>query len=229
MNPNASAPQAVRLVASNTAVRGPATWSPWVWLAGATGLVAAGAVATAAVLNQPTTAPQAASVTGPTTTPSSAKALAAPVEAPARSAAATTRVATTPQAAIPAGATAQSQQAQPAAPACATCGVVEQVTPFEQKGEGTGVGAVAGGVIGGVLGSQVGGGSGQKAMTVIGAVGGGMAGHEMEKRQRATTLYRVRVRMDDGTVRTVTQGAVVGVGQRVTVDQGRARSMPGEG
>jgi outer membrane lipoprotein SlyB len=116
-----------------------------------------------------------------------------------------------------------AQAAQPApervaAAACATCGVVEAVTPFEQKGEGTGIGAVAGGVLGGVLGNQVGGGNGKKAMTVLGAVGGGMAGHEIEKRQRSTTQYSVTVRMEDGTLRTLTQATAPTVGQKVTVE-----------
>jgi outer membrane lipoprotein SlyB len=105
-----------------------------------------------------------------------------------------------------------------AAPVCNTCGVVEAVTPYQQKGEGTGIGAVAGGVLGGVIGNQVGGGNGKKAMTVIGAVGGGMAGHEIEKRQRATTMYSVKVRMQDGSLRTVTQATAPTVGQKVTVE-----------
>jgi outer membrane lipoprotein SlyB len=107
---------------------------------------------------------------------------------------------------------------------CQSCGVVEAVTPFEQKGEGTGIGAVAGGVIGGVLGNQVGGGNGKKAMTVIGAVGGGMAGHEIEKRQRATTLYSVKVRMEDGSLRTVTQSTAPTVGQKVTVEGSQVKA-----
>jgi outer membrane lipoprotein SlyB len=101
---------------------------------------------------------------------------------------------------------------------CAQCGVVEAVTPYQQKGEGTGVGAVGGAVVGGLLGSQVGGGSGKKAMTVIGAVGGGLAGNEIEKRQRATTLYSVKVRMEDGTLRTLTQSTAPTVGQKVSVE-----------
>ena len=105
-----------------------------------------------------------------------------------------------------------------AAVVCASCGVIEAVTPFEKKGEGSGVGAVAGGVIGGVLGNQVGGGNGKKAMTVLGAVGGGMAGHEIEKRQRATTVYAVKVRMEDGSLRSVTQSSAPTVGQKVTLD-----------
>jgi outer membrane lipoprotein SlyB len=108
--------------------------------------------------------------------------------------------------------------ARTAAAACATCGVVEAVTPVQKKGEGTGVGAVGGAVVGGLIGSQMGGGDGKKAMAVLGAVGGGVAGHEIEKRQRATTLYQVKVRMEDGTHRTVTQATAPAVGQKVTVE-----------
>ncbi len=98
---------------------------------------------------------------------------------------------------------------------CRNCGVVEKVVAVKHKGEGTGVGAVAGGVVGGLLGHQVGGGNGKKAMTVVGAVGGGLAGHEIEKHARATTTYRVRVRMDDGTIRTITQASAPAVGSRI--------------
>jgi outer membrane lipoprotein SlyB len=117
-----------------------------------------------------------------------------------------------------ASATTAAATTAPAAAVCSTCGVVEAVTPFEKKGEGTGIGAVAGGVIGGVVGNQVGGGNGRKAMTVLGAVGGGMAGHEIEKRQRSTTLYAVKVRMEDGSLRSVTQSTAPTVGQKVTLD-----------
>lgn len=98
---------------------------------------------------------------------------------------------------------------------CRSCGVVEKVVAVKQKGEGTGVGAVAGGVVGGVLGNQVGGGNGKKAMTVLGAVGGGFAGHEIEKQARSTTVYKVHVRMDDGTTRTITQPTAPAVGSRI--------------
>ena len=113
---------------------------------------------------------------------------------------------------------AKPEPAAPAAPACTTCGVVESVQAVQRKGEGTGIGAVAGGVVGGVVGNQIGKGNGRKAMTVLGAVGGGFAGHEIEKRARAETVYSVRVRMNDGTVRTVTRQQPVAVGARVTVN-----------
>jgi outer membrane lipoprotein SlyB len=113
-----------------------------------------------------------------------------------------------------------STAAEPAAPvvSCANCGVVESVTAVERKGEGSGVGAVAGTVVGGALGNQVGKGNGRTAMTVLGAIGGAVAGHEVEKRARSTTVYRVKVRTDGGELRTVEHASAPAVGQRVKVE-----------
>lgn len=90
-----------------------------------------------------------------------------------------------------------------AKPICNQCGVVESVRSIEQKAEkGSGVGAVAGAVLGGVLGHQVGGGNGRKLATVAGAVGGGYAGNEIEKSRNTHIVYEVKVRMDNGDMRT---------------------------
>ena len=113
-----------------------------------------------------------------------------------------------------------------AAAVCATCGVVESVTPVRKNGAGTGLGAVAGGVVGGVVGHQLGGGNGKSALTVLGAVGGGFAGHEIEKRARSTTLYDVRVRMDDGRVRTFQRAQSMASGTRVTVQGSTLQLAP---
>ena len=102
--------------------------------------------------------------------------------------------------------------------ACTNCGTVTDVKTIKKEGEGSGVGAVAGGVVGAVLGNQVGGGNGRKAMTVLGAVGGGMAGHEIEKRAKSETVYEVKVRMEDGSLRTITQATEPVAGSRVIVD-----------
>lgn len=104
---------------------------------------------------------------------------------------------------------------------CANCGVVESVKAQRQEGQGTGLGAVAGGVLGGVVGHQMGNGNGKKAMTVLGAVGGGFAGHEVEKRARSVTVHRVKVRMEDGSLRTVTQREAPAIGARVRVENKR--------
>lgn len=110
-----------------------------------------------------------------------------------------------------------------AALACRSCGTVESVRTVQVAGEGTGLGAVAGGVVGGVVGNQFGKGSGNTAMTVLGAVGGGYAGHQIEKRARSQTVYQVRVRMADGSLRTVQSGTAWAVGTPVRVEGGTLR------
>jgi outer membrane lipoprotein SlyB len=104
------------------------------------------------------------------------------------------------------------------AAACTHCGVIEAVREVTVKGQGTGLGAVAGGVLGGAVGNKMGKGSGRTAMTVLGAIGGGLAGNEVEKRARSEKAYDVRVRMDDGTVRTLRQKSAPTPGARVTVE-----------
>lgn len=102
--------------------------------------------------------------------------------------------------------------------ACATCGVVESVQAVQQQGQGSGVGVVAGGVAGGLLGNQFGSGKGKTAMTVLGAIGGGYAGNEVEKRVRTETVYDITVRMDDGSTRSFRRAQAVAVGAEVVVD-----------
>ncbi|RQP24596.1 glycine zipper 2TM domain-containing protein [Albitalea terrae] len=113
-----------------------------------------------------------------------------------------------------------AQTSTQTAAVCTRCGVVESVQAVTVKGKGSGAGAVAGGALGAVVGNQFGHGNGRAAMTVLGAIGGGMAGNEIEKRSKAETYYDVRVRMDDGTVRTIRQKAAPAAGSRVTVDNG---------
>ena len=49
-------------------------------------------------------------------------------------------------------------------------------------------------------------------------MGGGFAGNEVEKRARSTSSFEVRLRMDDGSIRTVTQGTAPAVGARFRVE-----------
>jgi outer membrane lipoprotein SlyB len=119
--------------------------------------------------------------------------------------------------------------AKPAAKVCTTCGRVEAVESVTKKGEGSGVGLVAGGVIGGVLGHQIGGGRGKDVATVAGAAGGAYAGHQVEKNMKKTTEYHVKVKMDDGKMRTMTFANQPGyrTGDRVTIVNGKlARAKP---
>lgn len=126
------------------------------------------------------------------------------------------------KAAAPKPAAQRSNDVKTAAARCDDCGVVESVRSLERKGEGSGVGAVAGGLVGGILGNQVGGGNGRTAMTVVGAGAGAYAGHELEKNMKRSITYEIRVRMDDRSIRTFhSDNPDVGVGQRVTVRDGR--------
>jgi outer membrane lipoprotein SlyB len=89
--------------------------------------------------------------------------------------------------------------------------------PVQRQQPTTGVGAVAGGVLGGVLGHQIGNGNGRTAATVLGAVGGGFAGNEVEKRTHTVTVYEVAVRMQDGSLRHVQTGSAPPIGKAVTL------------
>jgi outer membrane lipoprotein SlyB len=111
---------------------------------------------------------------------------------------------------------------------CNTCGTVQSVQEVKEKGQGSGIGAIGGAVVGGLLGNQVGGGNGKKVMTVVGAVGGGLAGHEAEKHVRATSAYDVQVRMEDGSVRTFRRTEPLNPGTRVFVE-GNSLRVGGQG
>lgn len=111
----------------------------------------------------------------------------------------------------------------PRAPAatrsCNQCGTVESVNTVRVRGEASGAGAVIGGVLGGVLGHQVGSGRGNDAATVVGAVGGAVAGNNIEKNRNSQTRTEARVRIDDGTYRTLVVAATsVQTGDRVRVE-----------
>ncbi|MFJ3462947.1 glycine zipper 2TM domain-containing protein [Achromobacter spanius] len=122
-----------------------------------------------------------------------------------------------PGAGRPAGQMHQAQQSQPAQaprpaaapaqPACATCGVVQTIRQVQVPTKDDSnhlVGTIAGGVAGGVVGNQFGGGNGKTALTVLGAVGGALAGREVERnirQQQTVTHYELTVRMNDGSTR----------------------------
>lgn len=104
---------------------------------------------------------------------------------------------------------------------CEDCGVIESIRAVESKGQGSGLGAVGGAVVGGILGNQVGRGGGRTAATVVGAGAGAYAGHEIEKNVNKRVSYQVRVRMDDGTLRTFYEAAqpAYNIGQKVRVGE----------
>lgn len=94
---------------------------------------------------------------------------------------------------------------EPAKPLCYDCGVIESVREVEKKGEGSGLGAAVGGVAGGVLGHQTGGGRGRDVMTVLGAIGGAVAGNAIEKNAKKLKSYEIDIRFDDGSSRLIAQ------------------------
>jgi outer membrane lipoprotein SlyB len=110
---------------------------------------------------------------------------------------------------------------RPVPAGCADCGVIESIHAIEAKGQGSGVGAVAGGVVGGLLGSQIAKGTGRAAATAVGAGAGAYAGHEIEKNARNSVSYEIRVRMNDGTYRTIYEDAQPAwtAGQKVRVTE----------
>jgi outer membrane lipoprotein SlyB len=116
-----------------------------------------------------------------------------------------------------------------AAVACATCGVVDSVTPIEVQGQTNGVGAVAGGVGGALIGSQIAGRGNHTLGGVLGAVGGGLLGNTIEKHERRTTVYDVHVRMEDGSTRTVRQSHAPAVGEHVYVEGHTLRARTEQG
>ena len=119
----------------------------------------------------------------------------------------------------------------PAAPTpnaiCIQCGTVESATPIMRAAPSSGVGVVAGGILGAVLGNQVGGGSGKTATTILGAVGGGWAGNEIEKRVKKETVYEVKVRMDNDRTRTFELAGPVAAGTKVTAEGDSLRLADG--
>ena len=112
---------------------------------------------------------------------------------------------------------------QPAQAVCNECGTVTDVKTVKIEGNASGAGAVAGGVLGGVLGHQVGGGTGKDLATIGGVVGGAYAGHQVEKKSKARTEYRVIVEMVDGSSKTFPYPSQTSykVGDRVKVKNGK--------
>jgi outer membrane lipoprotein SlyB len=121
------------------------------------------------------------------------------------------------------------QQVAAAEPVCATCGVIEGYSAVQVKGQNNGVGAEAGGDGGALLGSKIAGRNNHTLGGVVGAVGGGLLGNAIESHERVATVYDVRVRMADGSVRTVRQASIPNVGQRVNVEGNTLRAIDGQG
>jgi len=115
---------------------------------------------------------------------------------------------------------AQAAAAPPPPPACMDCGVVASITPVRQEGQAGLAGGLGGAALGGLAGNQFGHGKGKTAMTVVGVLGGALAGAEVQKQVTSTTVYQVAVNMETGGQRVVTVGNPNGLspGARVHVE-----------
>lgn len=107
---------------------------------------------------------------------------------------------------------------------CLSCGTVVSVHAVTVSAPTTGVGAVGGGAVGAVVGSQVAGRGDRTLGAFLGALGGGLVGHQVEKQARRTTVYDVRVRMEDGSYRTLRESTPWKVGAKVNVNGHTLRS-----
>ena len=115
----------------------------------------------------------------------------------------------------------QQYPSQQYSPQAAYMGTVERIEVINQ-GDGNAIaGTVIGAIVGGLVGSQIGGGKGNTVATVAGVAGGAYVGNQVGSRQRsAQESFRVTVRMDNGTMQTVTEPSVADLraGDRVRVD-----------
>jgi outer membrane lipoprotein SlyB len=111
-------------------------------------------------------------------------------------------------------------------------GTVLAVLRVSIQPNSSGLGGIGGMAAGGFLGHQIGGGRGQTAATVLGAIAGAIAGNRAENAATQSPGVQVTVRLDTGSVIAVTQAAdlPLSVGERVQVVGGgwgqAARIMP---
>ena len=100
--------------------------------------------------------------------------------------------------------------------------VVESVREVTIQRDSKGIGTVGGAVIGGLAGSSVGGGRGQDIATVVGAIGGLVAGQAIENQANQRKGYEITLKYDSGETRVIVQEADVEIraGDRVRVVTG---------
>jgi outer membrane lipoprotein SlyB len=107
-------------------------------------------------------------------------------------------------------------------------GVVRSIEIIATPARNTAGGAVLGAVIGGVIGHQLGGGSGKALATGAGVIGGAVAGNAIENRNRRDDeVYRVNVRMDNGSAREFDFQRIddLRVGDRVKFEGGQLHRL----
>ncbi len=115
-----------------------------------------------------------------------------------------------------------SEQVKPIATNVNGTGTIQSVDIVPRR-QGLGLGTLAGAAVGGIVGNQVGGGTGRTVATAAGAAGGAYVGHQIERsRSSSDQIYKVTIKMDDGTTQSFAQEAAPTVkqGDRVTITNG---------
>ena len=109
----------------------------------------------------------------------------------------------------------------------ARVGTVESIRQVDREKYAPGTGAVTGALIGGGLGSIAGQGWGKAAAVIVGAVGGGIVGNELQKNQ-TELIWEIGIRYDDGGYGTITQAQSPGlrIGDRVRVTDTGLELLP---
>jgi outer membrane lipoprotein SlyB len=85
-----------------------------------------------------------------------------------------------------------------------------------------GMGSAVGGLIGGLIANQLGSGNGKLIATAAGVGAGVYAGHEYEVKSRQQEVYKIKVQLDSGDYRVVSQDNDndLAIGNRVHIDNG---------
>ncbi len=115
-----------------------------------------------------------------------------------------------------------SEQVKPIATNVNGTGTIQSIDVVPRR-QGLGLGTLAGAAVGGIVGNQVGGGTGRTVATAAGAAGGAYVGHQIERsRSSNDPIYKVTIKMDDGTTQSFAQEAAPTVkqGDRVTITNG---------
>ncbi len=103
-------------------------------------------------------------------------------------------------------------------PSSGRVGHVESIVQDQVQNVNSTAGTIGGALVGGGLGSLIGGGTGQVVAAVVGATGGAVAGNRMAQNSQ-TTVWRIGVRYDDGSLATISQTSppALRIGDRVRV------------
>lgn len=96
-------------------------------------------------------------------------------------------------------------------------GTITAIQHVTIEGNSNALGAVAGGAVGAAAGHTLGGGTGKTLTTILGAVGGAIAGSQIQKQAGTQKGLQLTIKLDSGQTVSVVQSAAQQfyVGQRV--------------